>query len=403
MRIFGADLTGERADLRDVPNTLVRLDEAGRVSEVRHPANAADLASSIRELASGELFVLGVNLPVVLSRATRSRPVDNLVRRRLGHRLPSSRVALTGEALLATLAAVGEPCLPYPDRDRRRSGLAEVHPSLVLKALLWETAPLARAVTPERREALLRAYEPPPYRAERARGTASWAAQVASLDVLLRCLGNLEGFDWSPTREALAHAGSAAQAALAASVFDATLIAGTCRRYMTAPEGCLFLGDHERGYTIMPADGFIRRWVLQERAPRGAELFPKASLRERLAGAAELHPRSLLDLPGKPQEWEAVFQERPVYEFDNVDELLWWKRCRHLAGPRMPTEGLRELHVRLLGAAGEGGPPLRLVRSRHRTLSFRFEPHASWRARIRTRDGGIYRFEVLGAVYAARA
>ena len=50
-------------------------------------------------------------------------------------------------------------------------------------------------------------------------------------------------------------------------------------------------------------------------------------------------------------------------------------------------------------APDERPSPLRLVRSRHRTLSFRFEPPASWRARVPTRDGKTYAFRVVRAVY----
>jgi hypothetical protein len=45
------------------------------------------------------------------------------------------------------------------------------------------------------------------------------------------------------------------------------------------------------------------------------------------------------------------------------------------------------------------GSPLRLTRSRHKTLSFRFEPPQIWRARIAPRDGRTYPFRVLRAVY----
>ena len=65
--------------------------------------------------------------------------------------------------MIAGLATAGLPCLPYPDRDRRKSGLAETHPSLILKSLLWG----ARSVDftdSASREELFRAYAPPEYR-----------------------------------------------------------------------------------------------------------------------------------------------------------------------------------------------------------------------------------------------
>ena len=46
--------------------------------------------------------------------------------------------------------------------------------------------------------------------------------------------------------------------------------------------------------------------------------------------------------------------------------------------------------------------PLRLLRSRHKVLSFRFEPPAAWRGRIATRDGKAYAFQVVRAVYEAK-
>ena len=45
------------------------------------------------------------------------------------------------------------------------------------------------------------------------------------------------------------------------------------------------------------------------------------------------------------------------------------------------------------------GTSLRLVRSRHRTLSFRFDPPAAWRNRVPTRDGKTYPLQVQRAVY----
>jgi hypothetical protein len=187
----------------------------------------------------------------------------------------------------------------------------------------------------------------------------------------------------------------------AAALLDACLIAGTARRYMKSPEECVFLGDRKEGYVILPADGFVRRLALRERRPGRSGLFPRGSLRAKLGAAAELHSAGLLDVPGRPQDTEAVFHRIPLYEFDNLDEMLWWKHCRHLDGPALPVEGLRELVV-LLGredAHDERASPFRLVRSRHRTLSFRFEPPSSWRSRVPTRDGKTYAFRVIRAVF----
>jgi hypothetical protein len=105
-------------------------------------------------------------------------------------------------------------------------------------------------------------------------------------------------------------------------------------------------------------------------------------------------------MPGRPQRAEARFRNLPHYEFDNVDEMLWWKHCRHLAGPSLPTEGLSELVV-ALGEESNGrpAPQLRLMRSRHRTLSFRFEPPATWRKYVPTRDGRTYAFKVVRATF----
>jgi hypothetical protein len=65
----------------------------------------------------------------------------------------------------------------------------------------------------------------------------------------------------------------------------------------------------------------------------------------------------------------------------------------------LPTEGLQELSVDLDPDGSEGQPVLRLVRSRHRTLSFRFDPPETWRLRLPTRDGKTYPFRILRANY----
>jgi predicted RNase H-like nuclease len=400
MRILGADLSWERADGEEGLNTLALLDDDGRISALRHPANLPELASTVAELAEEEPFLMGVNLPLTAPpRASKSRPIDNLVRRRYGYRTRAGAAAPTGEALLAALAAAGTPCLPYPDRDRRKSGLAEIHPGLVLKALLWERAPAARGAGHPFREEVFRAYGAPVYRRAIGRGRSTWAETSVRLDLLLRSLEGVNGFDLEPTREALSTAASDSEVDRAGSMLDAALVAGTARRYLDAPETCVFLGDPDKGYTILPADGFIRKLGLREGPPSRGQLFPRASLRDRLGGVAELRPLELLAVPGRPQRLEAVFREMPLYEFDNLDEMLWWKHCRHLSGPVLPIEGLQELNVQLGSEDEPGRPPLRLVRSRHRTLSFRFDPPDTWRRRLPTRDGKTYPMRVLRANY----
>jgi hypothetical protein len=151
---------------------------------------------------------------------------------------------------------------------------------------------------------------------------------------------------------------------------------------------------------VLPADALVRRLALREaRRPGRGALFPTTSLRERLGKVASLHSPDLLDVPGRAGRLTAVFdREAPRYEFDNLDEMLWWKHTRHLAGAPLPIEGLEEMVVGL----GDGDPEragLRLVRSRHRTLSFRFEPPAVWRRRVPPRDGRTYGFRVLRATY----
>lgn len=410
MRILGADLrTGPQVPAQ---GSLVALGPDGLAVAVRHPSGLGEIASSVVELAAGEPFLLAVGLPVVVpEKPARFRPVERLVRRRLGHRLQpggrssadTARGSTSGEALLAALAAAGAPCLPYPDRDGHVSGLAEIHPALALKVLLWEGSTLARAAATDTLEALFRSFQVPDYRPRLGAKAGAWAERAGVLDLVLRALGALEGYDFRPAREALAASSSGRDVERAASILDACLLAGTARRYMDRPETCLFLGDRETGYAILPADPLVRRLALRERAaPAGPRLFPGQSLRAKLEEAAELRPAGLLPLPGRPERLEAVFRQRPLYEFDNVDEMLWWKHCRHLKGPELPTDGLEELVVTLEGiAGGSEGPALRLLRSRHRTLSFRFDPAALWRRHISPRDGKAYAFTVWRAVYAA--
>jgi predicted RNase H-like nuclease len=407
VRILGADLPHETSGDERPELTVVLLDEDGRTTSVEHVSSLPAVAEAVGRLAAGEPYLLGVNVPVVVpSKQARVRPVENLVRRRLGFRMPAGgRSALSsdvhgvaGETLMVGLAAAGQPCLPYPDRDRRRTGLAETHPALILKSLLWESSPLAAAEDQSAQEQLFRAYEPPPYRASQGRARANWAERASNLDLILRALGPVDGFDFETTRRALSRTGSDKDLERAAGIFDATLIAGTAKRHLETPERCLFIGDQEQGYVIIPADGLVRRLALSGTAAPTGQLFPQASLRERLAPHARLRSVGLFKVHGQPQQVEASFKELPRYEFDNVDELLWWKHCRHLAGPALPTEGLRELVV-VVGSETGDETPLKLQRSRHQTLSFRFEPPAAWRAHVPTRDGKVYPFRVLRAVF----
>jgi predicted RNase H-like nuclease len=405
MRVLGADIgpVGEAKSPAD--GLLVLLDDAGRIERQHRYASLGDLARQVTEWTGNDPFLLGINASVVLSRKEgKPRIVDTLMRRRLGWKPPSAS-PWSGPTILAALASLDHPCLPWPDRDRRRSGLAEVHPGLALKSLLWEASPIAASVTHPNREAAFRAYAPLPYRMATSPARANWADRAASLDLTLRAIGPQDDFDLKPAWEALSGAASDEGVEFAGSLLDAALLAGTAKRYLDDPETCLFLGDRENGYTILPADGFLRRITRTEPGrPSRSSLFPRKSLRERLDGVAELRSKELLSLPGASTRVEAVFESQPKYEFDNVDEMVWWKHCRHLEGPALPEEGLQELVVRLRDRGGAGDPPggLRLVRSRHRVLSFRFEPPLSWRARVATRDGKTYPFHVLRAVYETR-
>ncbi len=409
MRFLGADVGGGQAGALGGEGTLVRLDAAGRVDTTRLPRSLSDLARDVVDLTGDEPFTLAINIHVVPSEPPgKSRRFESILRRRLGFRPPVAG-PVNGPAVLAALAALDRPCVPWPDRDRRRSGLAEVHAGLALKALLWEGSPIAALASHPDREAAFRAYAPLPYRAADAPSRSGWADRAAALDLTLRGLGPQDDFDLAPAREALASASSDADVERAGSLLDASILAGTAKRYLDDPEGCLFLGERERGYTILPADGFLRRLTRAESGrPARNALFPKRTLRERLSGAATLRPLELVAIPGRASRIEAVFETAPSYEFDNVDEMVWWKHCRHLDGPELPEEGLEELVVRLApGAEGSGGGDspggLRLVRSRHRVLSFRFDPPSVWRARVATRDGRTYAFRVLRAVYAEAA
>jgi hypothetical protein len=406
MRILGADL--RELDVASGTGTIVALDTEGAVAAVARVNDLPAFAREVSTLSAGEPFLLAVDVPVAWGpTAGKPRRVDGWVRRRLGVRLPTVKPGGTpyigGSELIAALAMAGHPCLPYPDRDRRQSGLVEVHPELVAKALLWESGTAAKTRDLPEREAVLRAIPIPAYRDLRP-AKATWGERYASLDAALRAFAATEGFDFRPAQTELERARSDRAVGAAAALFDATLLAGAARRYLEEPERCAFVGLRETGYVVLPADAFVRRVALREpaRVMAHASLFPRESLASRLAPHAALRPSALLDMPGQTQRMEAVFETHPRYEFDNLDEMMWWKHCRHLAGPELPIDGLHEIVVRL-DAAGDDDATmsLRLVRSRHKTLSFRFEPPAAWRPRVPPRDGKTYPFRVLRATFDA--
>jgi len=406
MRILGGDL-------RDLDGTvgrgtIVALDPSGSVSHVARVSDLAALAQEVGKLAAGEPFLLAVDVAVAGGGSGKPRRVDGWLRRRLGVRISTARPDgtphVTGADLIHTLATAGHACLPFPDRDRRQSGLVEIHPELVLKALLWERSAAASPRELPERDAILRALPVPEYR-PRHPAKAPWPERFAALDAALRAAGHAEGFDFRPALDELQRAGSDEAVAAAASTFDAILLAGAARRYLESPEHCAFVGQRETGYVVLPADAFVRRIALREpaRPAEHAALFPRASLASRLAPHAVVRPSALLNMPGQAQQVEAVFETHPRYEFDNLDEMMWWKHCRHLTGPELPTDGLRELVVRLDPAVSDDGAiGLRLVRSRHKTLSFRFEPPSAWRLRVPPRDGKTYPFRILRASFDAK-
>jgi predicted RNase H-like nuclease len=406
MRILGVEL--RELDSGSGTGTIVALDADGAVATVARLGDLPALAREVSTLTAGEPFLLAVDVPVAVgAKPGKPRRVDGWLRRRLGVRIPAARPDgapyLSGSDLLTAFAMAGHPCLPFPDRDRRQSGLAEIHPELVAKALIWESSTAASAHELPGREAVLRALPVPEYRSART-ARAAWADRYAALDATLRAVSGSDGFDVRPALDALQRAGSDQALAHAAALFDATLLAGTARRYLEAPERCAFVGLRDAGYVVLPADPFVRRVALREpsHATGHAPLFPQKSLESRLAPHAVVRPSALLDMPGQAQQVEAVFEAHPRYEFDNLDEMMWWKHCRHLAGPELPTDGLHELVVRLESPPhDESAMSLRLVRSRHKTLSFRFEPPSAWRLRVPPRDGKTYPFRVMRAVFDA--
>ena len=411
MRILGVDLTRQPPPNGSVEHVLVLLDDDGGVASIQTASTLPGVAAAVAQLVGDEPFLLGANTPVVVpAKPAKVRPVETLGRRRFRYRLaPGGRASLqseplgvAGEALIAGLAAAGMPCLPYPDRDRRKSGLAETYPGLVLKTLIWDSSVLAKHGDGPRREELFRAFSPPTYRTASMPARSSWADQAVALEYVLRIIDSVDGFDLRPARDHLAGAKSTDEVEHAAALLDAALIAGTARRYLDDPEHSVFIGDHEGGYLVLPADGLVRRLALGEPRPAHGKLFPQDSLRKRLGSDAKLNSPDLLSVPGRPRRIEATFVNHPHYEFDNLDEMMWWKHCRHVSGPHLPTEGLSELVVTMetpLSISPKNPSTLRLVRSRHRTLSFRFDPPQTWRRRVPTRDGQTYPFKVMRAVY----
>ena len=404
MRIFGIDLPRESPGTATESTLVLLAEESGVVAQVEHATSLPGLAAHLGQLAGGEPFLLGVNIPIVVpARASRSRPVENLVRKRFGFRMPAGGRAtesprMSGDALLGGLAAAGLPCLPYPDRDRRQSCLAETYPRLILKVLLWQASSLATAREQADRQELFRAYAAPPYRSADVPARTAWAKRAVALDLVLTMLDPVAGFDVDVARRKLVEAHSVEGVERVGAVLDASLLAGMARRYLEAPETCMFVGQRENGYVILPADDFVRE-LASEARPRHGRLFPEASLKDRLGPQVKVRPVDLINLPGRATRMEAKFKEQPRYEFDNLDEMLWWKHTRHVSGPLLPVEGLAELIVVLVRSGDEESSSLRLVRSRHRTLSFRFDPPVAWRARVPTRDGKTYPFRVLRAVY----
>ena len=400
MKLLGIELATPHVEDGGT-RTLVLLDDKGGAEKIVHVDGLPAIATEVGRLAEGEPFLLGVDIPVVVpAKAARVRSVESLIRRRFrqkmnaGGRAAAEGTGLPGEMLMAALATMGFPCLPYPDRDRRSSGLAETLPPLILKSLLWQHSRVGEDHDVPGREDLFRAWTPPAYRRSALPARSGWADQAIALETTLSALGSVEGYDFTTVWDALGQAASSEETEKAAALFDAILIGATAKRYLEAPESCLFAGEREDGYLITPADSLMRRLWLSDSGPVTGELFPQASLRERLGSDARLRTPDLLPVPGRAPRIEATFNDAPLYEFDNVDEMLWWKHCRHLAGPKMPVNGLKEILVELDGTAS-----LRLVRSRHQALSFRFDRPEAWRRHLPTRDNKTYPFRVVRAVY----
>ena len=410
MKLFAATIRSSAPAGR----ALVRLSPEGRVAETVPLDSSADLPARIASAAGEEPFSLALDVPVVVPpESKKQRPFESVVRRRLGHKLPpggraaagDESVAPLGESLLAGLSTAGRPALPHPDRDRRRDGLAEIDPGLCLHALLWESS-TALWGSGDGKEELFRAFRAPAFRAEDGR-KRPWTERAVALDLTLRGLLGMDGFDTEAARLALTGARDDESTERAAAVLDASVMAGTLRRYLESPERSLFLGDRETGYVILPADGVVRRLALRDRKRSASEaettLFPRRSLEERLGAHAELHALELLAVDESPRRIEARFHDgsHPVYRFENVDEMLWWKHCRHVEGPALPTEGLEEMKILLIDddRSTPSSHPLSLSRSRHKTLSFRFDAPNRWREHMSTRDGRSYTMRILRTVH----
>ncbi len=85
MRILGADLPRTVAAGTAGTHTLVLLGDDGATAEVLYASTLPELAAHVGRLAAGDPFLLGVNVPVVVpGKPARVRPVESLVRRRLG-------------------------------------------------------------------------------------------------------------------------------------------------------------------------------------------------------------------------------------------------------------------------------------------------------------------------------
>ena len=295
MKIFGIDLPRESPGAAAESTLVLLAEESGVVAQVEHATSLPGLAAHLGQLAGGEPFLLGVNIPIVVpARASRSRPVENLVRKRFGFRMPAGGRAtesprMSGDALLAGLAAAGLPCLPYPDRDRRQSGLAETYPRLILKVLLWQASSLAAAREQADRQELFRAYAAPPYRSADVPSRTAWAKRAVALDLVVAMLDPIAGFDVDAARRKLVEANSVESVERAGAVLDASLLAGMARRYLEAPETCMFVGQRENGYVILPADDFVRE-LANEARPRHGRLFPEASLKDRLGPRSRYGP-----------------------------------------------------------------------------------------------------------------
>jgi hypothetical protein len=407
VKIFGADLARTGPDNETQEWTLVHLDPSGSVQAVHHPSSLGGLIAEMSELAEDDPFLLGVNIPVAIpTKASRTRPFESLIRKKFGIRIQpggrnapkSGEGAVTGEKLLAGLAGAGLACLTYPDKNRTTSALAEIHPGPTLKSLLWIGSELGKNLSQAEKESLCRSYQSPAYHPGLGRRKREWTEFLPALDLLLRTLSKQPGYDFRPTAKLLTAIGGEKDFIRAVSIFDACLIAGTARRHMESPEACAFCGERENGYTILPSDDFLRRMLIDPPAAGKKKLFPQATLKESLRGVADIRSLDLLEVKGKPKNIQAIFHELPCYEFENVDEMLWWKRCRHVDGPTLPVEGLTELSVQV---EGDTRRPLVLQRSRHTALSFRFHPPAAWRSLMQPRDNKVYQFQILRASYEA--